>query len=128
MYLNDFAVIEEIIRQTGEEGETFYFEAMHQEITGSLEQVFVTTEDAPKKTLEKDPKDGLRAILFLMLQVCIVSKGGNLEEDFGALWKTYHKIMKDQKSTGTSTYCSMVRNLLNLTVGFQNEQVSLCIL
>lgn len=125
-YLDDFAIIEQIIEATGNPDETFEAGGLFWNIISYLETMF-KTENGIQDAFpvhSKDPKDGLRLILFLMLQVCIVSNGAedDLEEDLDHLWKTFNKLMKDKKE---NVYHALAHHVVNVTVAFQKEPVSL---
>lgn len=125
-WCDDFAIIEIIIMSTGREGETFHFDRMHRGMVQSLQDMFPMIDDDIVIFSDDDPKDGLRAMLFLMLQVCIVLKGSSLKEDFGSFWKTYQKMLKDKKRRKEmkNVYCPMVKHLFSLTMAFHDELVS----
>ena len=122
-YQDDLAVIEIITGQVcNTEVENFYFRFMHNDI---LELTLLETDDHLEDVFpDDDRKDGVRSILFLMLQVCIASQGGNLKEDLNALWKVYSRMLAAEKPLGEDKYCSLVHHVFNLALIFQEHPVS----
>jgi hypothetical protein len=120
-YQDDFAIIEYIVEKSGKEGEEFCFGYMQKDWLKSFDDWHdvITKEEAFPVT---DKKEGLRVLLFLMLQVCIVSGGGDLKEDLGALWQVYKSFLKEPKQN--NKYWPLFYEMFNLTVAFQQEEVS----
>jgi hypothetical protein len=126
-YQDDFAVIEKICKVVGHQGETFYFLRMFKKklaplgnilFDKTLIEVFPSVED----------KDGVRVILFLMLQVCILCGGGNPREDFTALWRSYKSFLENKLlKPDENVYIPLVHHLFMLTVAFQGNEVSMLI-
>ena len=86
-YQDDLAVIEIITGEVcNEEVEKFYFRFMHNDI---LELTLLETDDHLEDVFpDDDRKDGVRSILFLMLQVCIASQGGGPQGGFECIMES----------------------------------------
>ena len=124
-YQDDFAIINIIVEKTGYPGEEFYFGYMHKDKLRSFDDwhVGTTKETAFPQT---DEKEGLRVLLFLMLQVCIVSGGGDIKEHLGALWRVYNSYLNLQEQIlQGNKYWPLIHHMFNLTVAYQEEEVSL---
>ena len=121
--LDDLAIIEVIIQRTMECGGPFYFGRMCRPILVYLETRF---KKEGKTMIDgfppQDAKEGLRALLFLMLQVCIAYKGVSFQDDFGALWTTYAKLLHNMQHS--NFYHDLVHNVFYLSVAFQRDCVS----
>jgi hypothetical protein len=123
-YQDDFAIIEKIVGWVGHNGETFHFSRMFKDILAPLEEMF--WDESVKEVLPNDDdKDGVRGILFLMLQVCILSGGRNPRQDLTALWRTYKLFLEEKMlKPSENVYYSLGHHLLLLTVGFTHHEVS----
>ena len=127
-YMNDLCIIEEICKTTGDPTEIFPFYPMFKEYLDQLERFF-PDKGAIKALFHqkgKNDKEGLRAILFLMLQVVICSHLEKWDDALNQLWATLAKCLTDEpgKMGDNHIYHHLFHNLINLTVGFSDCEVS----
>lgn len=131
LFHDDFAIIENIIESTGEdENEQYSFASMFTSSILKVQQQYFPTEsleDYPANN-SKDVRNGLRTILFIILQMCTIAYSCNSEHDLKEFWKAMsdHYVNNDcGKDWPLCIYGQVFHNIMTLTVGFQNEPVSI---
>jgi hypothetical protein len=128
-YSDDFAIISELIDKTVKNGDQMDAKPLFKDIVSDLESLFTIQGNPPP--FPDGGHDGLRVLLFLVLQLVIVWKSSDLEKDLSALWRVYVKFLKNEKQEMKIVpyegpiFCHLAHHVLNLTVGFQNEEVSI---
>jgi hypothetical protein len=130
-YKDDCAVIEHLCATGLKEGEVIYARDMYPEAAARVARTMKCAVNDVFPIEKVDQREGLRTLLFLLLQVCIIVNEGealdSLEGGLHHLWKTFHKIVKDEKDAknrNKEVYWSLAHHMFNLTVGFQNTDVS----
>lgn len=128
-FKQDFTVIEEIVQNTGTPCETFYFGDMFPSIMTNLHNVFyadLVTKDDVDTTSVLSWKDGFHTILFLILQLCIISHSSHVVDDLNTFWKAFDEfVLKERHLPDHLHHYGNLFHCLNcVSVGFQNVQVS----
>jgi hypothetical protein len=138
-YSNDLYIIEEICSTTGnQEMNRFPFLYMFDDYVRPLEKVFprpdTKNKDFPKSVEEafpvkgNDDKEALRAVLFLVLQACVLSRCEKYDTDLTNLWAAYNGFLKTETDAKPlqpyHKYNHMMHNVINMMVGFTGEKVS----
>ena len=126
---DDFCIIESIIESTGSPEENFSFDSMYMEYVQQLQQIFPA-----KGTMEMQPsheggdhKDGLHTVLFLMLQVVVMSKKNECDVELKKLWSTFANYSQTESGIlqDNHIYRNLFYNVIRLATAFQNLPVSL---
>lgn len=128
-FKDDFAIIEQIIESTGvDKQEGYSFASLFGDIIEKVQDQYFNNETVKDQYAgnQDDKRDGLRTILFIVLQMCIMAYSENVETDLTEFWKTMNFYVKKEsgKVWPLCVYAALFRHMMTLTIGFQNEPVS----
>ena len=130
-FTKDFMHIDHIIHMTGEMEETFPLSSMFPGIQSQLKNS--ACADKIKKAFlfreQEDTKNGLRAILLLVLQACIFCKSKNTKEDLNEFWNMYKTKMTTENGSADhpSVYSNLFYKLNIMAIGFRHLPVCDCL-
>jgi hypothetical protein len=133
-FKDDFAIIENIIESTGvDKNEQYTFASMFTNLIEKVKDQYFPNESLADlyPNNDNDVRDGLRVILYMVLQLCIIAYSTHPEYELKEFWKamTFHIQVEKQPRGGTKSlplcvYGQVFRHMMTLIVGFQDEPVS----
>lgn len=130
---DDFAIIENIIESTGvDKNEQYTFASMFTNLIEKVKEQYFPNESLADlyPNNDNDLRDGLRLILFMVLQLCIIAYSSHPEYELKEFWKAMaYNIQPEKQPRGgiklpLCVYGQVFRHMMTLTVGFQDEPVS----
>lgn len=128
-YQDDFAIIEQIVLKSVRlDPKPYEFQNMYGDILPILHTMFPSKDGLDGAFPPSEYYGGgLRSLLFLMLQVVIVSQSVNPIDDLNMLWKVYGKFMENDKKhlprKKSGLYNQNFHDMFNLIVAFQDHVV-----